>query len=274
MSDVDGLVSLIDVALFSSEDQHPHLKLVKSALEGPRWHRSPESGYRYLVYEIPDRKSGGVRRIRAVYSATLRQISSRIWSGIKVRGVPDFESVLKNCDDLLERWTYGYRVIAFDWCFRMKKHFEPQHYLTFERWVKTYLTTWGSVDDLCTHAMGYFLFTYPEFAGEVKKWVESENPWVRRAAAVTFIYGLRRGTFLQHVFDVADELLIDEHRYVQWGYGWMLKEATKHFLDDVFEYVMQNEVVMPRPALRYAIEKMPEKFKAQAMKRSVAPIIG
>jgi 3-methyladenine DNA glycosylase AlkD len=149
----------------------------------------------------------------------------------------------------------------------MKRHYEPRHYHTFEGWVKTYLTTWGSVDDFCTRAMGYLLYTYPEFAGRVKKWVESENPWVRRAAAVTFIYGLRRGVFSEHAFDVADALLTDEHKYVQWGYGWMLKEATKHFLDDVFAYVMRNKAVMRRPALRYAIEKMPEHFKTKAIKK-------
>ena len=44
--------------------------------------------------------------------------------------------------------------------------------------------------------------------------MESENPWVRRAAAVTFIYGLRRDTFLQHAFEVADELLTDEQRVI------------------------------------------------------------
>jgi 3-methyladenine DNA glycosylase AlkD len=262
---IGELVSKIDEALFGSEDQHPHRELVRNAAKGPEWYRSPESGYRYLVYHIPHKKGERVGRIHAVYGATLRKISANLWKEIRSQGVPDFDSLLKICGDLLERWTSEYRVIAFDWCFRMIRYYEKRHYPTFEGWVKTYLTTWGSVDDFCTHTMGYFLYRYPEFAGKVKKWVESENPWVRRAAAVTFIYGLRRGVFLEHAFDVADALLTDEHRYVQWGYGWMLKEATKHFLDDVFAYVMRNKAVMPRPALRYAVEKMPKDFKTKAM---------
>ena len=264
---IDELVSKIDEAFFGSEDQHPHLELVRNAVKGPEWYRSPQSGYQYLVYHVPSRREGRVRPIRAVYGTTLRKISANLWKEIKSQGVPDFDSLLKICGDLLERWTSEYRVVAFDWCFRMKRHYEPRHYPSFEVWVKAYLTTWGSVDDFCTHTMGYFLYTYPEFAGKVKKWVESENPWVRRAAAVTFIYGLRRGVFLEHAFDVADALLTDKHRYVQWGYGWMLKEATKHFLDDVFAYVMQNKAVMPRSALRYAIEKMPKDFKVKAMEK-------
>ena len=262
---VDELISKVDEALFGCGWQHPHQELVKRALEGPEWYQSSNSRYRHLVYHVPSEREGKVRRIRAVYGTTLRKISASLWKEIRSQDVPDFDSLLKICDDLLERWTSEYRVIAFDWCFRMKRYYEPRHYPAFEGWVGTYLTTWGSVDDFCTHAMGYFLYTYAEFAGEVKKWVESENPWVRRAAAVTFIYGVRRGVFLEHVFDVADALLTDEHKYVEWGYGWMLKEATKHFLDDVFAYVMRNKAVMPRPALRYAIEKMPKDFKIKAM---------
>jgi hypothetical protein len=45
----------------------------------------------------------------------------------------------------------------------------------------------------------------------------------------------------------------------------MLKEATKHFLDDVFAYVMRNRAVMRRPAVRYAIEKMPRNFKTKVV---------
>lgn len=267
MISVDDLMPKIDGALFSSEDQHPHPELIRSSSEGPKWYRSPGSRYRYLVYHIHDKKDRRVRRVRAVYCATLRKISSKLWMEMKSRGVPDFDLVLGICADLLKLWTSEYRVIAFDWCFRMKKNYRQLHYSTFEDWAKTYLTTWGSVDDYCTHTMGYFLYIYPELAGKVKKWVESENPWVRRAAAVTFIYGLRRGVFLEHAFDVANQLLTDDHKYVQWGYGWMLKEATKHFLDEVSEYVMQKKHIMPRCALRYAIEKMPKDFKAKAMER-------
>jgi 3-methyladenine DNA glycosylase AlkD len=58
---------------------------------------------------------------------------------------------------------------------------------------------------------------------------------------------------------------MDPRKYVQNGYGWMLKEATKHFQDEVFDYVMAEKTVMPRRALRYAIEKMPKDLKTQVI---------
>ena len=47
--------------------------------------------------------------------------------------------------------------------------------------------------------------------------------------------------------------------------GWMLKEASRKNLKEVFDYVMANKKTMPRTALRYAIEKMPAELKKEAM---------
>jgi 3-methyladenine DNA glycosylase AlkD len=45
----------------------------------------------------------------------------------------------------------------------------------------------------------------------------------------------------------------------------MLKEATKKYADEVFDYVMRHKDRMPRTALRYAIEKLPPTRRKQAM---------
>ena len=45
----------------------------------------------------------------------------------------------------------------------------------------------------------------------------------------------------------------------------MLKATSESHLSEVFDYVIRNKAVMPRTALRYAIEKMPPDLKARAM---------
>ncbi len=107
---------------------------------------------------------------------------------------------------------------------------------------------------------------FPEFIPEVKTWTASSNSWVRRASAVIFIFALRRGEYLQHIFEIAEKLLNDPDIYVLKGYGWMLKEASNHFQDEVFQYILKQKDVMPRVSLRYAIEKMPSEMKKEAMK--------
>ena len=62
-------------------------------------------------------------------------------------------------------------------------------------------------------------------------------------------------------------MLQDQDDLVQKGCGWMLKEASKDHQQEVFEYVMNNKKDMPRIALRYAIEKMPEDLRAKAMEK-------
>ncbi len=73
--------------------------------------------------------------------------------------------------------------------------------------------------------------------------------------------------FLEDVFEIADILLSDKDDLVQKGYGWMLKEASRQHQREVFNYIMRKKTVMPRTALRYAIEKMPEDLRRRAMKK-------
>jgi len=91
---------------------------------------------------------------------------------------------------------------------------------------------------------------------------------LRRGAAVILIPAVKKNKkFLQDVFDVAEILLMDKDDLVQKGYGWLLKEASNKYQKEVFDFVMKRKNWMPRVALRYAIEKMPESMREQAMSR-------
>jgi 3-methyladenine DNA glycosylase AlkD len=74
--------------------------------------------------------------------------------------------------------------------------------------------------------------------------------------------------FLQDVFEICDVLLQDGDDMVQKGYGWLLKEESRKHQKEVFDYVVKNCKVMPRTALRYAIELMPKELKTQAMQKT------
>ncbi|MFV0398728.1 MAG: DNA alkylation repair protein [Bacteroidales bacterium] len=47
----------------------------------------------------------------------------------------------------------------------------------------------------------------------------------------------------------------------------MLKAASEHNPRVVFEYLIARRGSMPRTAYRYALEKMPPEWRAQAMKK-------
>ena len=90
---------------------------------------------------------------------------------------------------------------------------------------------------------------------------------MRRAAAVSLIVPARKGYFITEILDIATILLKDEDDMVQKGYGWMLKAASQSHQHHVFDFVMSKKAMMPRTALRYAIEKMPEDLKKKTMKK-------
>ena len=69
------------------------------------------------------------------------------------------------------------------------------------------------------------------------------------------------------MLEIANLLLTDEDDLVRKGYGWMLKEAGREHQQEIFDYVMKNKKVMPRTALRYAIEKFPKDLRTKAMEK-------
>ncbi len=202
--------------------------------------------------------------VHGVKSATAQKISKEFFAEVKHK--PKSE-ILALCEKLWQSDYLEESFIASDWSDRLQKQFEPADFKTFEHWIKNYVNNWASCDTLCNHTVGNFVMKYPEYISELKEFAHSENRWVKRAAAVSLIVPARKGLFLKDIFEIADTLLMDSDDMVQKGYGWMLKVASQVHQQEVFEYVMSKKTVMPRTALRYAIEKMPDDMKKQAMQK-------
>ncbi len=177
------------------------------------------------------------------------------------------QEIFEICEQLWKSKYFEEAVIACLFTESLHKQYEPDDFKTFERWVKNYVNNWADCDTLCNHTIGTFIMMYPQFLQELKTWANSQSRWEKRAAAVTLIIPARKGLFLKEIFEIADILLLDKDDLVQKGYGWMLKSASQAHEKEIFDYVMSKKSLMPRTALRYAIEKMPENLKAEAMKK-------
>lgn len=181
------------------------------------------------------------------------------------------KDILVLCEELLSSKYHEEAIVAFGWCYEAREKFTKLDFKIFEGWLNKYVTNWALCDDFSTHILNYYTIKYPETIAKIRKWTKSKNRWVRRSSAVSFLHdsgGSRPNTHrLEDVFWVADALLEDEDDMVQKGYGWLLKNTSKKYQKEVFEYVMKNKDRMPRTALRYAIEKMPDKLRKQAMEK-------
>jgi len=198
-----------------------------------------------------------------VKTAIVGKIAKRYFQTLKVR---DNQDVFALCEVLFQSDYNEEAWIACQWAYSLHNQYQPNDFYTFERWMASYIDNWAKCDTLCNHTIGEFVAQYPKFIEKLKGWTKSTNRWLRRGAAVSLIIPARQGKFLPDIFEIADRLLKDEDDLVLKGYGWMLKAASQAHQREVFDYVMRNKEQMPRTALRYSIEKMPQHLKAKAMK--------
>jgi 3-methyladenine DNA glycosylase AlkD len=176
-------------------------------------------------------------------------------------------TVFSLCEELLKSGYMEESFIACNWSYNVRNSYDPSDFEIFERWVNSYVSNWASCDTLCNHTVGSFVEMYPSYLSGLKRWAKSQNRWVKRASAVSLIVPARKGMFLKDIFEIADILHSDTDDMVQKGYGWMLKASSQAHQKEVFNYVIRNKATMPRTALRYAIEKMPDELRLKAMEK-------
>ncbi len=179
----------------------------------------------------------------------------------------DKEDIFRLIEILWQSGKLEESFIACNWTYSLRKKFQPNDFVIFESWIDLYINNWASCDTFCNHSVGEFIQMYPDFLMELKKFTKSKNRWMRRASSVSLIIPARKGLFLDTIFEIADNLLLDKDDLVQKGYGWMLKAASESHQQEVFDYVMKKKSIMPRTSLRYAIEKMPKNLRLMAMKK-------
>jgi len=197
-------------------------------------------------------------------SAAVKKIAAQVLASLNNR--PKAE-VFALCDEL---WRSGYieeAGVACEWAYAFRKQYEPEDFTVFEKWLSEYVGNWASCDTLCNHTIASFVESYPQFVPTVKAWAGSENRWLKRGSAVTFIIPARKGLWLEDILEIADKLLPAPDDLVQKGYGWLLKAASEAHPEKIYDYVLSKKEIMPRTAFRYSLEKMPREWRQEAMKK-------
>ncbi len=203
-------------------------------------------------------------KLYGVKTATVTKIAKQAFRSIK--NLPK-EKVFDLCEQLWKSGMIEESFIACNWSYQLNKQYTEDDFSVFEGWINNFVSNWASCDTLCNHTVGTLVEMYPACMAKIKEWTRSSNRWARRASAVTLIIPARKGLFKEDIFEIADSLLLDSDDLVQKGYGWMLKAMSEKYEEDVYQYVLGKRKIMPRTALRYAIEKMPKEKRQEAMKK-------
>jgi 3-methyladenine DNA glycosylase AlkD len=198
-----------------------------------------------------------------VVTKSFRQLANSYYK--KLKEYP-LEDVFDFCEKLLSENRRGYTIVAYQLADKRHNEYTIDTFQRFDHWMNTYLQDWWDCDDFMTHAMGKLYLKFPHLWEHILAWTTSSNFAVRRSAAVVLIPAAKTKQLdIKRAFQVSDILMNDEHYLVQKGFGWLLKEATKHYKEDVVTYLEEHVTTLSRTAFRYAIEKLDMSEKERLM---------
>lgn len=143
---------------------------------------------------------------------------------------------------------------------QFKKADSKERAAIYEFYLKhaPYVNNWDLVDSSAHHIVGAHIHDHPTLAPVLRRLAKSELLWERRIAMVATWHSIQQGQ-TEPALTIAAQLLKDEHDLMHKAVGWMLREVGKRASRQaLLNFLDQHHGVMPRTALRYAIEHLDE----------------
>ncbi|HKV42961.1 MAG TPA: DNA alkylation repair protein [Blastocatellia bacterium] len=125
------------------------------------------------------------------------------------------------------------------------------------------VNNWDLVDASAPYIVGEHLVSRSRRV--LYRLAKSADLWERRIAIIATAAFIRAGD-LKDTFSIAAQLLSDDHDLIHKATGWMLREAGKRSRAGMINFLRCNYSRMPRTALRYAIEHLPEAQRKRVLK--------
>jgi 3-methyladenine DNA glycosylase AlkD len=129
------------------------------------------------------------------------------------------------------------------------------------------VNNWDLVDTSAPYIVGEHLVSRSRRV--LYRLAKSSEWWERRIAMVATAAFIDRGD-LNETFAIATQLLADKHDLIHKAIGWMLRETGTQSRAAMIKFLKRNYSHMPRTALRYAIEHLPEAQRRMALRGSFA----
>jgi 3-methyladenine DNA glycosylase AlkD len=156
----------------------------------------------------------------------------------------------QDLEHLLASPIHEERLLALEvLCMQYKK--APKQVVDFYLSHLQGVNNWDLVDLSAPKILGDFLLNEPR--NILYDLVKSPVLWERRISIIATLAFIRKGDFAD-TLSLATQLLGDKHDLMHKAVGWMLREVGKKDRATLEGFLKNHNTVMPRTALRYAIE--------------------
>jgi 3-methyladenine DNA glycosylase AlkD len=121
-----------------------------------------------------------------------------------------------------------------------------------------YINNWDLVDASAREIVGGYLADRSR--RPLDRLAASASLWERRISIVATHYFIRNQEYAD-TLRIAERLLNDREDLIHKAVGWMLREVGKKHQPTLESFLKRHGRVMPRTALRYAIERFPAELR-------------
>ena len=126
-----------------------------------------------------------------------------------------------------------------------------------------HINNWDLVDSSAEHIVGPHV--RPAEVAVLERLAKSPDVWERRIAMLATFHWIKQREFAP-ALHVAERLLADKHDLIHKAVGWMLREIGKRDRATLTSFLARHYRVLPRTALRYAIEHFPERERQRYLR--------
>ena len=126
-----------------------------------------------------------------------------------------------------------------------------------------YINNWDLVDLSSHEIVGGYLLERPKDI--LINLAKNKSIWDKRIAIISTFEFIRNKQF-EASLRIAEMLITEKEDLIQKAVGWMLREIGKRDLKTEEDFLKNHYKKMGRTALRYSVEKFPEKIRQKYLK--------
>jgi len=199
-----------------------------------------------------------------VRASRVREIEREVYRAVRSSWAA--EDAVLFCDSLIRERELETKFLGILLLSRYARHCDRDLAGIAHGWLcGGFCTNWATTDSLSTLLLAPLLARFPDLLDELRCWTRSKDLWVRRAAAVSLTPLTRRGEHLDAAYAISLSLMNCPEDLIHKAVGWLLRECGKTDMRRLEAFLMAQGSLLPRTALRYAIERFPQERRRRLL---------